>query len=55
MILLDTHVSIWWLQNKNIAVASKKEIKGAKQKNDIYLSSISGWKRAVLFKYERCV
>ncbi|OGM64207.1 twitching motility protein PilT [Candidatus Woesebacteria bacterium RIFCSPLOWO2_01_FULL_39_14] len=54
MILLDTHVLIWWL-NGSAKLSNKalREIKNSKKKEKIFVSSISIWEIAMLVKKKR--
>jgi len=54
IILLDTHVCIWWIQEfTNIPKNTKRIILNAQKRNNIYISSISIWEIAMLVKYGR--
>ncbi|OGM23733.1 twitching motility protein PilT [Candidatus Woesebacteria bacterium RIFCSPHIGHO2_01_FULL_39_17] len=54
MILLDTHILIWWL-NGSAKLSNKalREIKNSKKKEKIFVSSISIWEIAMLVKKKR--
>ncbi|MCX8124604.1 MAG: type II toxin-antitoxin system VapC family toxin [Spirochaetes bacterium] len=54
MILIDTHVCIWWIQEStDIPKDVKTKIKSAQKRNNIFISSISIWEIAMLIKYNR--
>lgn len=49
MIVLDTHVWIWWLDNPaELSETAKEAIQTARQSNDIYISSMSVWELNML-------
>ena len=49
MILLDTHVWVWWLSNPDkLSPLARKTIKDAAKNRAIYISSISAWEVALL-------
>ncbi len=54
MIVLDTHVWIWWLSNpENLSKKASNAINLAMPANSIYVSSISIWEVATLVKKGR--
>lgn len=55
MIVLDTHVLIWWVNgDKKLSSAARKAIKSSLSKGeDILISSISAWEIAMLVKRGR--
>ena len=49
MILLDTHVWVWWLSNPDkLPTMARKAVKDAAKNRAIYISSISAWEVALL-------
>ncbi len=49
MIVLDTHVWLWWISNpENLSSSAALAITEAVQKNGIVISSISTWEIALL-------
>lgn len=56
MILLDTHVWIWFLSNPGLISSTASElIEKAIHKNAVYVSSISVWEMALLVLKKRMV
>ena len=55
MIVLDTHVLIWWVNgDNNLSVSAQKTIKSSLSKGeDILVSSITAWEIAMLAKKGR--
>jgi len=54
MIILDTHVWLWWLSNpENLSNKAMKSIDIAMKEKDIYISSISAWEIALLVARNR--
>ncbi len=54
MILLDTHVWVWFISNpERLSGKADKTIKRAMQENDILISSISAWEVALLVSKKR--
>ena len=54
MILLDTHVWLWWVSApENLSENAVAAIEEAKDRNAIYFSSISCWEIAMLSKTGR--
>ncbi len=54
MIVLDTHVWVWWLSNPdNIPSKARKLIADAASDRAVYVSSISAWEVALLVKKDR--
>lgn len=54
MILLDTHVWIWWLSDaEQLSKKAIEAINNAVQSNAIYVSSISVWEVVTLVKKSR--
>lgn len=54
MILLDTHVLVWWLGLPNkLSLKAKRRIDEARSKNEILISSISIWEIYLLVKRGR--
>ena len=54
MIVLDTHVWIWWINGSSeLSRNAQKQILNAKSKNGIFISSISTWEVALLVKNGR--
>lgn len=51
MILIDTHILIWWFKNQErLTAKAKKLLDFSKDKGGIYLSSMSIWEIAMLAK-----
>lgn len=49
MIVLDTHVWIWWVSNpEKVSDAARVRIERAAKEKAIYVSSISAWEAAML-------
>ena len=49
MIVLDTHVWLWWISNpENLSSSAAQAINEAVQENGIVISSISTWEIALL-------
>jgi PIN domain nuclease of toxin-antitoxin system len=54
VIVLDTHVWIWWVNGSSVlSTAAKRAIEQAKNENTMYLSSISAWEVALLVEKSR--
>ena len=54
MIVIDTHVWLWWISNpEKIAAAAAQTIDKAISKGGIIISSISTWEIALLINKER--
>ncbi len=53
MILLDTHIWIWWLDDNQQLKQRQKEIIDANKDKGLSLSVISCWELAKLVEYER--
>ena len=54
MIVLDTHVWLWWVSNpENLSSAAYKSISLATQEKLVYISSISAWEVAMLVRKGR--
>jgi PIN domain nuclease of toxin-antitoxin system len=54
MIVLDTHVWIWFLSNPDLlSDAAQNHIELAAEKDDIFISSISVWEVALLVQKKR--
>lgn len=54
MILLDTHVLAWWVnQDKPIPPSVLKVIRQSQEEKEIYLSAITFWEVALLYKKEK--
>ena len=54
MIVLDTHVWLWWISNpENLSKSAAKAISKAVDENGIILSSISTWEIALLVEKGR--
>ncbi len=54
MILLDTHVWIWWLNDPTVlSETAIRTIQQAREQQAIYLSSISTWELALLVAKRR--
>ncbi len=54
MILLDTHVWLWWISNpERLADAAAQAIETAVKENGIVISSISTWEIALLVEKGR--
>lgn len=54
MILLDTHVWIWWISNpEKLPLKAVKAINLAREKNSVVISSISTWEIALLVEKGR--
>ncbi len=51
MILLDTHVLIWWIEKAGkLSSKANRKIEQAKKKGEILISSISIWEICMLIK-----
>ena len=49
MIVLDTHIWLWWISNpENLSTSASKAISRAVDENGIVISSISTWEIALL-------
>ncbi len=56
MIVLDTHIWIWWISNpENLSNAASQAISRAVNENGIIISSISTWEIALLVEKGRLV
>ena len=56
MIVLDTHIWIWWVSNpKKLSTPARKAINNAVKSNNIFISSISAWEAALLNYKKRLV
>ncbi len=54
MIVLDTHVWLWWISNPELlSAAARKTLKLAMSEGEICISSISAWEVAILVKKGR--
>jgi PIN domain nuclease of toxin-antitoxin system len=54
MILLDTHIWIWWINGSpQLPQKLMKTIKTSMKKNDIYISTMSTWEISMLVKMDR--
>lgn len=54
MIVLDTHVWLWWISNpENLSLAANQAIDQAITESSIVISSISTWEVALLVDKER--
>jgi PIN domain nuclease of toxin-antitoxin system len=54
MIILDTHVWVWWVSSPNkISPSAKKIIDRSMENNEIFISSISAWEIAILVDKDR--
>lgn len=54
MIVLDTHVWIWWISNpEKLSAPAREAINNAIKSNDIGISSISVWETALLHSKNR--
>ncbi|HEY3128405.1 MAG TPA: type II toxin-antitoxin system VapC family toxin [Acidobacteriota bacterium] len=54
MIVLDTHVWVWWINGSpEVSVRAKRTIDKARGERTIYLSSISIWEVALLVERNR--
>ncbi len=54
MIVLDTHVWIWWVSNpERLSDNAEKFVDAAMLKKAVYLSSISSWEVALLVANDR--
>ena len=54
MILLDTHVWVWWIgAPERISAAARDRIQEAMEASGIYISSISSWEVSLLVKKKR--
>lgn len=51
MIVIDTHVIIWWMKNPSeLSTKARKEIAISEKKKEIFISTISAWEIALLVK-----
>ena len=51
MIVLDTHVILWWLREPSkLTLKATKEIQYAEKNENIFISSICAWEIALLVK-----
>jgi PIN domain nuclease of toxin-antitoxin system len=56
MIVLDTHVWLWWISSpEKLAADAARAIHDAAEKNGIVISSISAWEVALLVEKGRLV
>ncbi len=56
MILIDTHVLVWWVNgSKSLSSTADKAIKEALKKSEVIISSISAWEIAMLIEKERLI
>ncbi|MGD9158655.1 MAG: type II toxin-antitoxin system VapC family toxin [Desulfobacteraceae bacterium] len=56
MIVLDTHVWIWWVSNpKKLSAPARKAINYAIKGNNICISSISVWEAVLLHSKKRLI
>ena len=54
MIILDTHVWVWWVSNpKRLSPSAKKIIGRSMENNEIFISAISVWEVALLADKDR--
>ena len=53
MIVLDTHIWVWWVHNTEQLTNSQKEIIRANETEEIGISAISLWEIAKLVEYGR--
>ena len=54
LIVLDTHVWIWWVSNPEyLSIPAKREIDNAIKNSEILISSISAWEVALLAAKDR--
>jgi PIN domain nuclease of toxin-antitoxin system len=53
MIILDTHVWIWWVHQDKYLTKSQAEIIQANETNVVGVSAISAWEVAKLVEYNR--
>ena len=54
MILIDTHIWVWWLSNpEKLSPVARNAVQDAARKRSIYVSSISAWEIALLVSNER--
>lgn len=54
MILLDTHVLIWWItDDKNLPSAVRQRLQDHKKSGEIAVSSMTFWEIALLYKKGR--
>jgi len=54
MIVLDTHVWLWWISNPELlSAAARKTLDHAMAEGEICISSISAWEVAILVKMGR--
>lgn len=54
MILLDTHVLLWWLDGgERLSKAARIEIRLAEKSGNIHVSAMSAWEVALLVKKNR--
>src|SRR5438094_53927 len=55
MIVLDTHVWIWWVHNDAQLKAEHKQLIRDNEASGIIISAISAWEVAKLVEYKRLV
>ena len=54
MILIDTHVLIWWMKDKSrISSLAQKAIENALQTGTIFISAVSAWEVTMLIQKKR--
>ncbi len=54
MIVLDTHIWIWWVSDsRELSAKARQVIEGARGEGTIYVSSISIWEVALLVEKDR--
>ena len=53
MIMLDTHIWIWWVHEENRLTTKQRDVIKANETNRIGVSAISCWEIAKLFEYRR--
>ena len=55
MILLDTHVLVWWVsgENQSLTAAARSAIKRSREAREILVSSITAWEIAMLVERRR--
>ncbi|HEY2932825.1 MAG TPA: type II toxin-antitoxin system VapC family toxin [Acidobacteriota bacterium] len=54
MIVLDTHVWVWWVSDpRELSARSRRLIEESRGKNAVYISSISVWEVALLVARNR--
>lgn len=53
MLVLDTHIWIWWVHNDPLLTPSQSEAIAAKEREVLGISAISCWEVAKLVEYKR--